>query len=81
MATKALYGPWEAAEQLDSGHHWDDPVVTYSFPRDPERRVGRLQRFHYASSRMAKMVLGLWADVANITFKVSYSPMTLISGS
>ena len=64
---KPSYGPWEAAEQLNSGYHWDDPVVTYSFAGWND--IAGFSAFSYDQQQMAKMVLDLWSDVANITFK------------
>lgn len=69
---------WEAAEQLDSGHHWKDPDnVTYSFPLwnpDPDSEYGGFSAFSYDQQDMAELVLGLWSDVANITFTEAEKP-------
>jgi Ca2+-binding RTX toxin-like protein len=67
---KPSYGPWEAAKQLDSGHHWPDPVVTYSFPGWND--IPGFSAFSYDQQVLAELVLDLWSDVINITFKVSY---------
>ena len=67
---------WKVAEKLDSGHHWSSPgaglgpvVVSYSFPlTDPGYEYGGFSPFSTEQWKMAKMVLDLWADVANIVF-------------
>jgi Ca2+-binding RTX toxin-like protein len=68
-------GPWEIAEKLDSGHHWPDPLITYSFPAwnvDPDYPYGGFSVFSYEQQELAKQVLDLWSDVTNITFAPSY---------
>jgi serralysin len=71
MAKPSL-GPWEAAEQLDSGYHWSDPIVTYSFPLwnpDLSFDYSGFSTFSPGQQEMAELVLSLWSDVANITFE------------
>src|SRR5687768_623411 len=56
---KPSYGPWEAAKQLDSGHHWPDPVVTYSFPGWND--IPGFSAFSYDQQVLAELVLDLWS--------------------
>jgi Ca2+-binding RTX toxin-like protein len=67
---KPSYKLPQIVEQLDSGHHWEDPVVTYSFPGWDD--ISGFSAFSFDQQQMAEQVLDLWSDVANITFKVSY---------
>ena len=71
---KPSYSAAQAAEMLDSGHHWPDEVVTYSFPvsnPDPGYPWGGFSAFTYDQMQMAEMVLALWSDVADITFELA----------
>ena len=70
--------PWQVVEQLDSGYHWEGPVVTFSFPLTVPKEWAELHNQPFASpfipfttdqQEMAQRALELWSDVANITFK------------
>jgi Ca2+-binding RTX toxin-like protein len=70
MPKKPSYSAAEAAEQLDSGYHWWDPVITYSFPlsHPADSEWGGFSALTTDQVQMAEMVLALWSDVADITF-------------
>jgi serralysin len=69
MPIKPSKSAAEAAEQLDSGYHWWDPVITYSFPlSDPGSEWDGFNAFTIDQVQMVEMVLALWSDVADITF-------------
>ena len=77
MAAKPSFTLPQVAEQLDSGHHWAGGVVTYSFPTsnpDPNGEWGGFSAFTPEQQAMAELVLGLWADAANITFELADDP-------
>ena len=77
MAAKPSFTLPQIAEQLNSGHHWAGGVVTYSFPRtkpDPNGEWGGFSAFSAEQQAMAELVLGLWADVTNLTFEPADDP-------